>query len=216
MGNIVIIGFMGSGKTRLGRKIAQDRGMEFVDVDRRIIKKMNMSIMELYEKFGEPFYRALETTIFKEQMEDPAPKVISVGTTSPASEQNRKKIRELGTVLYIRGSFEVLKKRLEESSGGNSQARDEKIREYLDMYTPFYEEISDIIVDTGILEFEELVKLTEGRLDGKPDEMLEAKLAQGIEAAAKALPRKEKKAKPVIRTAVRKKTAGSDKKTVEK
>ena len=53
MNHIVIIGFMGSGKTRVGKRLAKDLGLPFIDVDRLIVKKMNMSVKEVFERFGE-------------------------------------------------------------------------------------------------------------------------------------------------------------------
>ena len=55
MNHIVIIGFMGSGKTRVGKRLAKDLGLPFIDVDRLIVKKMNMSVKEVFERFGEAF-----------------------------------------------------------------------------------------------------------------------------------------------------------------
>ena len=77
MNHIVIIGFMGSGKTRVGKRLAKDLGLPFIDVDRLIVKKMNMSVKEVFERFGEPFYRALETMAVKELSTDGERKVIS-------------------------------------------------------------------------------------------------------------------------------------------
>ena len=62
MNHIVIIGFMGSGKTRVGKRLAKDFNLPFVDVDRVVSKKMNLTMKEIFDRFGEPFYRALETT----------------------------------------------------------------------------------------------------------------------------------------------------------
>ena len=70
MNHIVIIGFMGSGKTRVGKRLAKDLGLPFIDVDRLIVKKMNMSVKEVFERFGEAFYRALETMAVKELSTD--------------------------------------------------------------------------------------------------------------------------------------------------
>ena len=78
MNHIVIIGFMGSGKTRVGKRLANDLQLPFVDVDKTIVKKMGLTIKEIYEKFGEPFYRALETMKIKELLEDKEKKVVSL------------------------------------------------------------------------------------------------------------------------------------------
>ena len=87
MNHIVIIGFMGSGKTRVGKRLAKDLGLPFIDVDRLIVKKMNMSVKEVFERFGEPFYRALETMAVKELSTDGERKVISVSAGLPLQEQ---------------------------------------------------------------------------------------------------------------------------------
>ena len=88
MNHIVVIGFMGSGKTRVGKRLAQDLNLPFIDLDKAIVKKMNMSIAELLDKFGDPYYRALETVLIKELAQDKEKKVISVSSALPAQKQN--------------------------------------------------------------------------------------------------------------------------------
>ena len=116
MNHIVIIGFMGSGKTRVGKRLAKDLGLPFIDVDRLIVKKMNMSVKEVFERFGEPFYRALETMAVKELSTDSERKVISVSAGLPLQEQNQKYLAEMGTIIYLKGSAATLIKRLEGSN----------------------------------------------------------------------------------------------------
>ena len=83
MNHIVIIGFMGSGKTRVGKRLAKDFNLPFVDVDRVVSKKMNLTMKEIFDRFGEPFYRALETTVIKALIDDPEQKIISLGSGLP-------------------------------------------------------------------------------------------------------------------------------------
>ena len=92
MNHIVVIGFMGSGKTRVGKRLSSDLGLTFVivDVDKVIVKKMNMSVKEILQKFGEPYYRALETMTVKALIEDKERKVISLGAGLPVQEQNEQ------------------------------------------------------------------------------------------------------------------------------
>ena len=116
MNHIVIIGFMGSGKTRVGKRLAKDFNLPFVDVDRVVSKKMNLTMKEIFDRFGEPFYRALETTVIKALIDDPEQKIISLGSGLPMQEQNAKYIKKLGTIVYLKGSYATLKKRLENSS----------------------------------------------------------------------------------------------------
>lgn len=110
MNHVVIIGFMGSGKTRVGKQLSRDLGLPFVDLEKLIVKKMNLSVREIFEKFGEPFFRALETMALKELINDSERRVISLGSGLPLQEQNQKYLKELGTVVYLKGSLETLKK----------------------------------------------------------------------------------------------------------
>ena len=57
MNHVVIIGFMGSGKTRVGKQLSKDLGLPFVDLEKIITKRMNLSAREIFERFGEPYYQ---------------------------------------------------------------------------------------------------------------------------------------------------------------
>lgn len=114
MNHIVVIGFMGSGKTRVGKRLSSDLGLTFVDVDKVIVKKMNMSVKEILQKFGEPYYRALETMTVKALIEDKERKVISLGAGLPVQEQNEQYIKQLGTVVYLKGLLRLSARGLRE------------------------------------------------------------------------------------------------------
>ena len=104
MNHIVIIGFMGSGKTRVGKRLAKDFNLPFVDVDRVVSKKMNLTMKEIFDRFGEPFYRALETTVIKgTESSDPEQKIISLGSGLPMQEQNAKYIKKTGNCSIFEG-----------------------------------------------------------------------------------------------------------------
>lgn len=167
MNHVVIIGFMGSGKTRVGKQLSRDLGLPFVDLEKLIVKKMNLSVREIFEKFGEPFFRALETMALKELINDSERRVISLGSGLPLQEQNQKYLKELGTVVYLKGSLETLKKRLEGSSKDpllDGEDRDDKIKKLLKQRDPVYQKFADIQVVTGVKPFEELVHEIEEKL----------------------------------------------------
>ena len=104
MNHVVIIGFMGSGKTRVGKQLSKDLGLQFVDLDKLITKKMNLSAREIFEKFGEAYYRALETVALKQLIQDSERKVISLGAGVPLQEQNEKYLKEAEFFIYERGT----------------------------------------------------------------------------------------------------------------
>ncbi|HIE23183.1 MAG TPA: dephospho-CoA kinase, partial [Candidatus Korarchaeota archaeon] len=64
--NVYIVGFMGSGKSTVGRLLAERMGMEFIDTDELIEKKTEISIEELFKRFGEDFFREIEARILFE------------------------------------------------------------------------------------------------------------------------------------------------------
>ena len=167
MNHIVIIGFMGSGKTRVGKRLAKDFDIPFVDIDRVVTKKMNLSSKEIFDRFGEPFYRALETTAVKALIEDPEQKVISLGSGLPMQEQNEKYIKKLGTVVYLKGSYETLNKRLENSSSNpliEGADKADKIKKLLKQRDPVYAKFADVEMITGDKPFEELIGQLEEKL----------------------------------------------------
>ena len=171
MNHIVIIGFMGSGKTRVGKRLSKDLGLEFVDVDKVITKRMNLTVKDIFRRFGEPFYRALETTTIKALIQDEERKVISLGAGLPMQEQNKKYLNQLGTIVYLKASYATIKKRLDAGSGkpildgDEKDDRDEKIRKLLAQRDPIYEGFADIVAVTGVKPFEGLIEEIREKLD---------------------------------------------------
>ena len=159
MNHVVIIGFMGSGKTRVGKQLSKDLGLSFVDLERLITRKMNMSAREIFQRFGEPYYRALETVALKQFIQDNERRVISLGAGLPLQEQNEKYLKELGTVVYLKGSLATLKKPMLDGDD-----RDEKIKKLLKQRDPVYQKFADVTVVTGEKPFEELIKEIEEKL----------------------------------------------------
>lgn len=176
MNHIVIIGFMGSGKTRVGKRLAQEYGLPFIDVDRVVTKKMNLSISEIFQRFGEPYYRALETIVVKELINDKERKVVSLGSGLPVQEQNQKYLKDLGTIVYLKGSLETLRKRLEAGSNDpllEGDDREEKIKKLLKQRDPVYAKLADIEVVTGVKPFEALIEEIKQKLDASAKKIVE-------------------------------------------
>ena len=117
---------------------------------------MNLSAREIFERFGEPYYRALETLALKQLIQDSERKVISLGAGLPLQEQNEKYLRELGTVVYLEGS--------KKDPMLDGEDRDDKIKKLLKQRDPVYQKFADIQVTTGEVPFEELIKEIEEKL----------------------------------------------------
>lgn len=109
--NIVLIGFMGSGKSSIGRLIAARLGFQFVDTDAVIVKRAGMEIAELFEKEGEERFRELETTALS-SLAHLRRCVIATGGGVILRERNRELLRALGFVVLLTASEEVIFERV--------------------------------------------------------------------------------------------------------
>ena len=108
MKNLILISFMGAGKTTVGRLLAKEKKMQFADTDERIVSEQGISISEIFEKYGEPYFRDLETDLLQRMQTDTERTVISVGGGMPVRAENRKLLRSLGCVIYLSASKQTI------------------------------------------------------------------------------------------------------------
>jgi shikimate kinase len=111
--SIVLIGYRGSGKTTVGRRLADRLWQPFVDSDEEIVKRAGKSIKEIFERDGEPAFREIESAVVRDlcAVRD---QVISLGGGAVLREENRAAIRAAGAnkVVYLRCDPEVLCQRI--------------------------------------------------------------------------------------------------------
>lgn len=160
-GNIVLIGFMGSGKTTFGRWIAKKYKMDFCDTDEYIERKQGRSIKDIFAQDGEEVFRNMETETVRELAGEMRNTVFSVGGGLPVREENRALLRGLGTVVYLLASEEELCRRLakDESrpllSGADIRTR---IHTLMDARADIYKDAADIMIHTDGVEFEDMYR----------------------------------------------------------
>src|SRR5690606_10388124 len=104
-------GFMGVGKTSLGKKLAKKMGYTFFDTDNIIKVNQNKSINELFESKGEVYFRELEREVLT-QLSTANKAIVSVGGGLPCFFDNLNLMKETGVVIYLKASHELLEKRL--------------------------------------------------------------------------------------------------------
>ena len=108
---IILTGFMGTGKTAVGERIAQRLGWRFFDLDRTIEKKERLTVSEIFSKKGERYFRKQEERILKDLCSrDKA--VIATGGGSLLSEKNRQLAEKSGAVFCLMAAPEEIKRRL--------------------------------------------------------------------------------------------------------
>jgi shikimate kinase len=149
MKNIVLTGFMGTGKTAIGRKLSRLLNMKLVDVDTEIEKSQKMTINEIFKKFGEPRFREIETEMIKRLSENENV-IISTGGGAVLRQENTDALRGKGVIVCLMATPEtILKRTCHSSNRPLLQVEDplRRIEELLNFRRPFYEK-ADIIIDT--------------------------------------------------------------------
>lgn len=101
MQNVILIGFMGAGKTTVGQALAQSCSLAFADTDQLIEAKTNRTISAIFKEQGEEAFRRMETELLQDLLSEERPAVYSVGGGLPIREENRTLLRRLGTVIYL-------------------------------------------------------------------------------------------------------------------
>ena len=152
MKNIVLAGFMGTGKTAVGRELARKLGMRLVELDEEIEKAEGMTINEVFSRFGEPCFRDRETEMVK-KFAGHDNVVISTGGGVVLREENMKALRESGVIVCLKATPETILKRTSASGERPLLNVDDplkKIRDLLDYRQPFYDK-ADIIIETDSL-----------------------------------------------------------------
>ena len=160
--NICLIGYMGSGKTTVGRMLAERLDMDFEDTDELIVKNEGRSIPDIFRDEGEAYFRRLETDLMKKLASDGelTDTVLSTGGGLPVDKNNRPLLKEVGTVVYLKAKPECLNTRVGNDSNRPLLASEDrllKIRDMLAFRGPIYEECADIIIDTDELDAGETV-----------------------------------------------------------
>lgn len=109
--NLVFIGLMGAGKSAIGRLTAQALGIPFVDSDHEIERVSRMTISDLFARYGEDEFRALETRVLKRLLRT-GPRVVSTGGGAYVNERSRRQIKRGGLTIWLNAELDVLWERV--------------------------------------------------------------------------------------------------------
>lgn len=148
--NIVLIGFMGSGKTAVGRALGRQLKREFVDLDELIVKREGRAITEIFAKSGEACFRQKEIELVKE-FSAQGNLIISCGGGVVLAKENLENLKRGGTLVFLKAAPKVILERTRNASQRpllNVAEPEEKIKELLAAREPLYLQ-ADFIVDTS-------------------------------------------------------------------
>ncbi|MDD2958175.1 MAG: shikimate kinase [Lachnospiraceae bacterium] len=161
MNHIILIGFMGAGKTTLGRRLAKRMNLKFIDTDDYVEARAGKKISDIFAEQGEACFRQMETDALRQLMKSAERCVIAVGGGLPVLECNRRLLKQLGTVVYLQTDIETLLNRLQGDTkrpklqGGGLR---EKIEGLMAQRKEIYEETADAFVRTDHRSYEEILQ----------------------------------------------------------
>lgn len=156
--NIVLLGFMGTGKSSVGERLAKRLGMRYLDMDEVIEEEEGITVREIFERYGEPYFRDKESEICR-RISTLDGYVISTGGGVVLREENMDCLRKNGLLISLTARPEVIYKRIHKDKTrpllqGNPIKR---IRELLTFREPYYRK-ADLLVDTSSLSIQEVVE----------------------------------------------------------
>lgn len=140
----ILVGLMGSGKSSLGKRIANELNLPLIDLDDYIVAKVGCSIPEIFSKHGEMAFRSMETEALREIINKRA--VIATGGGIVMSEENRILLKNNPPVIWLKACPEFLARRIDGDSNrpllaaGNTLNR---LKELARIRDPFYQECAD-------------------------------------------------------------------------
>ena len=150
-GNLMLVGMMGSGKTTIGRALAMHLGKVFVDSDEEIQQRTGVAIAHIFDIEGEAGFRQREAAAIRDLIgRDNL--VLATGGGAVLEEQNRAMLKQNGIVIYLKASVHDLWQRTRhDRSRPLLQAVDPraKLTELHHQRDPLYQEVADIVVQTG-------------------------------------------------------------------
>lgn len=158
--NIFLVGFMGAGKTTVGRELQRMTGFRLIDLDARIVEQQGCSISEIFAREGEEAFRDMESEALG-SLSSVRNSIVATGGGVVGRSENWTIMRRLGTIVYLRARWETLKARLVGTKGRPLAAPDgdwSQVKTLLEKRQPFYEQ-ADIVVETDEINVTDVARL---------------------------------------------------------
>lgn len=145
---VFFVGFMGAGKTSVSRKLARSLGLVSIDMDTYIERREDREVSQIFAEQGEAGFRRIETQVLQELAQrDPA--LIGCGGGVVTTEENRRILKEAGSVVFLRVTADEARGRISDLSTRPLFNEIEEARARNAARLPLYQEVATIIVDTS-------------------------------------------------------------------
>ncbi|MGN1085261.1 MAG: shikimate kinase [Lachnospiraceae bacterium] len=149
--NIVLIGFMGCGKSTVGKKLANALQYRFLDTDALIEETCQKEISRIFAEDGEAAFRQAETDTLRGLKKEAEHCVIATGGGMPMREENARYLREIGTVIFLEAEIETILERLQDDTQrplAAGEDREQRLKKLYAERLPVYRAAADVCIDT--------------------------------------------------------------------
>ncbi|SDS68815.1 shikimate kinase [Gramella sp. MAR_2010_147] len=170
---IFLLGYMGSGKSHIGKRLAERIYQKFIDFDEEIEKRENSTISEIFKNKGEIFFRKLERQVLEEMIQLDEAAIVSLGGGTPCYGNNMELIKTNADVasFYLKLDIQTLTERLEAEKAhrpvishlDNEEQLEEFIRKHL-FERGFYYNQSDYVIDCNDKSADEIISKIQEKL----------------------------------------------------
>lgn len=158
--NIFLIGFMGVGKSTIARILASELDAELVEMDETIEAEAGITINEIFEKYGETYFRDLESALV-ERIADKGGAVVSCGGGAVLREENVASMKKNGTIIFLSATPETIYERVRNSTNRpllNGNMNVEYIAQLMERRRAIYESAADVTIITDDKEKSEIIE----------------------------------------------------------
>lgn len=157
---LTLIGFMGSGKSGVGKALAEDLNWDFIDMDAYIEAEEGKRIKDIFRKQGEEAFRDMETKALKKILSSSTSLVLATGGGVITRDKNKELLRKSDFIIYLRTKIETVKERLKDDKNRPlllGEDKEDKITSLYNGRMEQYSELSTHVVDTDSLDIAEVV-----------------------------------------------------------
>jgi shikimate kinase len=171
MKTVALVGMMGAGKTAVGKAFAAQLGVDFLDSDAEIEKAANMTIPEIFERDGEPFFREKESQVINRLL-DSAPCVLSTGGGAFLAPRNREAMSAKGVSVWLDAEIDVLWARVKNKDTRPLLRTENPYETLKSIYTarvPIYRLADVTVVSEYDVSIEDMAQRVVDALSQRPD-----------------------------------------------
>ncbi|MFW6129268.1 MAG: shikimate kinase, partial [Candidatus Aminicenantaceae bacterium] len=158
--NLALIGFMGSGKTTVGKLLSEKIGYKFLDIDKEIEQYASTKISDIFKRKGEQEFRKLEKQMIAQHIPSSSKTIFSLGGGAPMDKTNFHTIKQNCTPIWLWISYSQAVKRLDIGSRPllDQKNPEESAKNILAERIPYYARLSDLVIDTETGKAEQIAE----------------------------------------------------------